>query len=303
MLRNFTLPKGSSDAGAVFNVRYMSAAVSTEGLLSDVYVDFAERVVSGVLLKRFRELGAYVQTMIGFDGNTKNDQASACLARMWGLEGATTVLYERGECEPTLKSLADAKHAQAQQQQTQREFDEKTSAGLKASLNDIKTDIDDVKGGMLQVVGDVGEVKGSVDVMCSTLRVVADKVDTRATLEQENTELKGVAARKTFLARQAAGKQSVITKEKNQWQRMYDTQKHINRYQMKNRADMASKIAALVQDKLDLTAMVLASIEREKLAAEREKDLRADIKRLSNNTAAATAGAAASPATPSTESP
>ena len=108
MLRNFTLPKGSNDEGAVFKVRYMSAAVSTEGLLSDVYVDFTERVMSSVLLKRFRGLGVYVQTMMAFGFNDR-DLASSCLVRIWELSEASQ-LYSCGKCPTDLLAITRIKY-------------------------------------------------------------------------------------------------------------------------------------------------------------------------------------------------
>ena len=137
----FAFPK--SKGGGVFGIKYMEAVFNKEAGSGEIFVEFDEPVWEHKLIKCFESLGAGQVTTITFANNDGGDSAGNALVRIL-LAQEKHGGYSRGACPPALHAKAMAKRTEAKQKlQTvsQQEFDEKTAAAIRLSLDHIETGV------------------------------------------------------------------------------------------------------------------------------------------------------------------
>ena len=160
----FKVPKTRVDGE--FKVKFMHAAFNKEAFSGEFFIEFEEQLWFNTLLQAFEDQGAgdvYIGT---FKHNDGNDSAANALLRVWELAEKTEKFTIRGKCSDALMAKARAKQAEAKNKKKESEFDEKTQAAIKASMESMEGKIDhvDVK---IDLVG--GQLTNVENGMCKTI--------------------------------------------------------------------------------------------------------------------------------------
>ena len=133
----FSLPK--SKGTGEFTIVHMDSAFNKEGWFGEFYLEFKEVVWENRIIEQFEELGAGQVHVVTFKHNDGNDSASNALLRVWELAEKTGYRETRGECSSQLMAKAKAKLEQHKDKQVEeKEWDEKTQAVMRATLDGIK---------------------------------------------------------------------------------------------------------------------------------------------------------------------
>jgi hypothetical protein len=198
----FKFPK--SKGGGVFGIKYMEAVFNKEAGSGEIFIEFDEYVWEHKLIECFESLGAGQVTTITFANNDGGDSAGNALVRIL-LAQEKHGGYSRGACPPALHAKAMAKRTEAKQKlQTvsQQEFDEKTAAAIRLSLDHIET------GVQSQAV----KLEGIEQGVC---HVIPD-------YQNEIVKLKDALAKKTAACDTIEGKLAYKTRVINQQGRYID---------------------------------------------------------------------------------
>jgi hypothetical protein len=137
----FVFPK--SKGGGVFGIKYMEAVFNKEAESGEIFIEFDEYVWEHKLIECFEAQGAGQVTTITFAHNDGGDSAANALVRIL-LAQEKHGGYSRGACPAALHAKTMAKRTEAKQKlQTvsRQEFDEKTAAAIKLSLDHIETGV------------------------------------------------------------------------------------------------------------------------------------------------------------------
>ena len=198
----FKFPK--SKGGGVFGIKYMEAVFNKEAGSGEIFIEFDEYVWEHKLIECFESQGAGQVTTITFTHNDGGDSAGNALVRIL-LAQEKHGGYSRGACPPALHAKAIAKRTEAKQKlQTvsQQEFDEKTAAAIRLSLDHIET------GVQSQAV----KLEGIEQGVC---HVIPD-------YQNEIVKLKDALAKKTAACDTIEGKLAYKTRVINQQGRYID---------------------------------------------------------------------------------
>ena len=160
----FKVPK--TKTSGEYKIKYMEAAFNKDACSGEFFIEFEEQLWFNTLLQAFEDQGAgdvYIGT---FKHNDGNDSASNALLRVWELAEKTGYSIMRGKCSDALMAKARAKQAEAKNKKKESEFDEKTQAAIKASMESMEGKIDhvDVK---IDLVG--GQLTNVENGMCKTI--------------------------------------------------------------------------------------------------------------------------------------
>jgi hypothetical protein len=136
MASTFKLMK--NDGKGEFNVKYMEAAFDKEAQTGEFFIEFEDGVWNHKLIESFEAQGANSINTETFAHNDGGESASNALVRILTQQTKTKCEYTRGTCPPALYTKVHAKllEADKQAQVTAKEFDEKTAASIKASLEE-----------------------------------------------------------------------------------------------------------------------------------------------------------------------
>ena len=143
LVQNFSIQKsrGSGD----FLIQFICFAWNSKSLVAEVYIEFNEQVYNTIIHSRFAELGACSIDIMTFQHNDGNHSAASALNRVRTVaktEGFVEVV--KGSCNPKLLAKADELLAAERQAKGNTEFDEKTQAAIKLSMEmteEIKTNM------------------------------------------------------------------------------------------------------------------------------------------------------------------
>eukprot|EP00291_Cryptomonas_curvata_P009507 CAMPEP_0172201560 /NCGR_PEP_ID=MMETSP1050-20130122/30080_1 /TAXON_ID=233186 /ORGANISM="Cryptomonas curvata, Strain CCAP979/52" /LENGTH=233 /DNA_ID=CAMNT_0012879245 /DNA_START=34 /DNA_END=732 /DNA_ORIENTATION=- len=129
-----------------FKIKYMETAFNKEAESGEFFLEFDEYVWEHKLIESFQSQGAGQVSTITFANNDGGDSAANALLRIRLNQEKTGISYSRGICPPAL--LAKVKSKQAAVASTSKEFDEKTIAAIKQSLEEHKEVMVKVEGGL-----------------------------------------------------------------------------------------------------------------------------------------------------------
>jgi hypothetical protein len=154
--RNFKFMK--SRGGDEFKILYMEAAFNKETGSGEFFMEFADKVRENKLVGSFKSQGAGQVVPVTFPHNDGDSSAVDALVRILAQQDDTGYSYTRGVLPDTLKNKIEAKKKAAAQQAllSSREFDEKTAAALKASLDGHTVKLELLEDGM-HAIGDCME--------------------------------------------------------------------------------------------------------------------------------------------------
>jgi len=119
-----------------FGIKYMLATFCKEDGTGEFFLEFDEYVWEHKLVESFQSQGAGQVTTITFANNDSNESAANALACIMTSQKKNGDGYTRGTCpEKLYKKACDKMEAASRQEQLgAKEFDEKTSAAIKFSL-------------------------------------------------------------------------------------------------------------------------------------------------------------------------
>jgi len=143
--------------GGEFAVKYMAAAFNKEVQSGEFFLEFEDCVDGAKVIEGFHALGGG-QVCIDTFGKDGGESAANALLRIMTLQGQTGLQVSRGSCPKALQDKVEAKQKAAAQQAllSSREFDEKTAAALKASLDGHTVKLELLEDGM-HAIGDCME--------------------------------------------------------------------------------------------------------------------------------------------------
>jgi hypothetical protein len=244
---SFKFPK--SKGGGLFNVKYMEAVFNREAESGEFFIEFDDYVWEHKLIKCFQAQGAGQVTTITFANCDGNDSASSALVRIL-LAQEKHGGYSRGVCPAALHAKTMAKRTEAKQKlqtASQQEFDEKTAAAIKLSLDHIET------GVQTQAV----KLEGIEHGVCN---VIPD-------YQNEIAKLRDALGKKTAACDTIEGKLAYQTRLVNQQgryiERLDETQKLLIREK-----DVLLKQNTLMKEQLDLSQHLKQTLEKSQFIAE-----------------------------------
>lgn len=149
-----------------YKIKFIEAAFHKEAYSCEFFIEFEEQIWSHTLAEALEEKGARQVHIETFKHNDGNDSASNALLRVW-LVAEQTGLHEiRGKCSDSLLKKTKVKQAQAKvdamKQKNESEFDEKTQAAIKLSMQNMEGKIDNVDDKIDHVVDDMIDVKDTL---------------------------------------------------------------------------------------------------------------------------------------------
>ena len=263
---SFKFPK--SKGGGLFNVKYMEAVFNREAESGEFFIEFDDYVWEHKLIKCFQAQGAGQVTTITFANNDGNDSASSALVRIL-LAQEKHGGYARGTCPAALQAKTAAKRTEAKQKLmsvSQQEFDEKTAAAIKLSLDHIET------GVQSQAV----KLEGIHNGVCY---IIPD-------YQKEISHLKEALAHKTKMCDRIEGQKGRLTMEINKLKSEVSQVRTDNEFlhkerlgfitrnqDLQERVDMCQGIAILkqMQEETQHTAEILSSTLAEERASKRQR--------------------------------
>ena len=284
---SFKFPKSKGEGE--FVIKYMLAAFDKEAESGDFFIEFDEKVWEHKLVECFQAQGAGQVTTITFANNDGGESAANALACVMTSQKKHGDGYTRGTCPEKLyrKACDKMEAANKQDQLGAKEFDEKTSAAIKFSLEAHAVKLEAIEDGVqahavkLEAIGD-GVHSQAVDLVDIKQRVCNVILD----YQQEIKQLKEALAHKTKLCDRIEGQKGRLTMEINRlkWElseRMDEnetlygekraTGKKIQDLQMQ--LDLCQSIALLkqMQEEGQRTAEILSATLAEERAAKRQK--------------------------------
>ncbi len=134
-----------------FGVKYMLAAFDKEDGSGEFFIEFDEKVWEHKLVECFQAQGAGQVTTITFANNDGGESAANALACIMTSQKKYGDGYTRGVCNPILYTKAHTKMEAAIRQEEQlgaKEFDEKTSAAIKFSLETHAVKLEAIEDGV-----------------------------------------------------------------------------------------------------------------------------------------------------------
>lgn len=269
---DFKLPK--SKGGGEFSIKYLETVFNKEAGSGEFFIEFEEKVWEHKLVERFVSQGAGQVSTITFANNDGGDSAANALARIF-LEQEKYGAYTRGHCPPSLLDKAMTKRetikAAQQKQKPSQEFDEKTAAAIKHSLETSAVKLEHIE---LGVQSQAAQLSGIQDGVCN---VIPD-------YQKEIAKLKQDLAHKTKLCDRIEGQKGRLTMEinrlnfelgeRNDEAEALRLQKHEQSKKIQEllqQLDMCKSIALLkqMQEEAQHTAEILSSTLAEERAAKR----------------------------------
>lgn len=256
-------------------VKYMQTAFDKEAGSGEFFIEFDEKVWEYKLVECFNAQGAGQVTTITFASNDGGESAANALVRIMATQKKSGEGYTRGTCLPALYAKAHAKMEEAHRQ-TQlgaQEFDEKTAAAIKLSLETNAVKLENIESGMQSQAVELVDIKQGV---CN---VIPD-------YQNEIKNLREALAHKTKLCDRIEGQKGRLTMEINKlrWELgerndenetlMMDKRVSAKKIQdLQMQLDMCQSIALLkqMQEETQRTAEILSSTLEEERAAKRPR--------------------------------
>ena len=285
---NFKFQK--SKGQGEFAIKYMLATFNKEAESGEFFIEFEEYVWSHKLIESFQSQGACQVTTITFANNDGGESAANALARiMTAAQKRSGEGFSRGACTPALYTKVHAKMEEAhrREQLSAKEFDEKTSAAIKLSLESQAVKLEAIEGGMQSHAVKLESVENNmqsqavdiVDIKQGVCNVIPD-------YQNEIKSLKEALAHKTKLCDRIEGQKGRLTMEINKlkWELGEKSDencslirekilsgKKIQDLQMQ--LDLCQSIALLkqMQEEAQRTAEILSSTLAEERAAKRPR--------------------------------
>ena len=127
-----------------YTIKFMDVALNKEACSAEFFIEFDEKVWNTSLLQAFEKQGAGDVYIATFKHNDGNESAANALLRVWELAEKTGISATRGKCSDALMAKARAKQAEAKNKKKESEFDEKTQAAIKASMQNMEGKMDQV---------------------------------------------------------------------------------------------------------------------------------------------------------------
>ena len=272
-----------------FGVKYMLAAFAKEEGTGDFFFEFDEYVWEHKLVESFQSQGAGQVTTITFANNDGGESAANALVSVMASQKKHGDGYTRGTCPEKLYKKAQDKMeaANKQEQLGAKEFDEKTSAAIKFSLEAHAVKLEAIEDGVQAHAVKLEAIEGGVQAQTMDLVDIKQGVcNVIPDYQVEIKQLKEALAHKTKLCDRIEGQKGRLTMEINRlkWElseRMEEnealngekraTGKKIQDLQMQ--LDLCQSIALLkqMQEEAQRTAEILSSTLAEERAAKRPR--------------------------------
>ena len=179
-----------------FTIKFMEASFNKEACSGEFFIEFDEKVWGNTLLKQFEDSGAGDVYIATFKHNDGNDSAASALLRVWALGERTGITYTRGVCPDGLMSKARAKQAEAKRTTRETEFDDKTQAAIRLSMQSME-------GKMDQFGDQIASVETGV---CKTIPYYQGEIE----------KLRAALARKTLDCDKQEARVADMTRVKNE---------------------------------------------------------------------------------------
>ena len=132
LVENFSIPKSRGPGN--FSIPFQNFAWNADTLVAEGFLEFNDQVYTTTIHERLAELGARSIAVMTFQNNDNNHSAASALNRVRTVaksDGFVSVV--RGTCNAKLLAKADELLAEEKQEKN-AEFDEKTQAAMKLSL-------------------------------------------------------------------------------------------------------------------------------------------------------------------------
>lgn len=277
---NFKFQK--SKGQGEFTIKYMLVAFNKEAESGEFFIEFEEKVWEHKLIKSFQSQGACQVTTITFANNDGGESAANALVRIMVSQKKSGEGFTRGVCTPALYTKLHAKMEEAhrQEQLGAKEFDEKTAAAIKFSL-------DSIEQGVQKQAADLVDIKQGVqsqgielvDIRQGVCNVIPD-------YQNEIKGLKEALAHKTKLCDRIEGQKGRLTMEINKlkWElcEKSDENESLTREKilsgkkiqdLQMQLDVCQSIALLkqMQEEAQRTAEILSATLAEERAAKRPR--------------------------------
>lgn len=266
---SFKFPK--SKGGGEFTVNYMEVAFNREAESGEFFLEFDEKVWEHKLIECFQAQGAGQVTTITFANNDGGDSATNALLRVMASQEKTQVKYSRGTCPPILLNKAQAIlsmiEAARQQCPHSQEFDEKTAAAIKLSLETHAVKLDSIENGVCNVIPDyqkeILKLKEALAYKTAACDTIEGKLAYKTRLVNQQD---------LFIATMEE-EHSLHVKEKQAWAHERGALK-TQISGLLEQINMCKSIALLqqMQEKTQHTAEILASTLEEERACKRQRD-------------------------------
>ncbi len=288
---NFKFQK--SKGQGEFAIKYMLAAFNKEAESGEFFIEFEEKVWEHKLIKSFQSQGACQVTTITFANNDGGESAVNALARIITSQKKSGEGYTRGTCTPALYAKLHAKMEEAhrKEQLGAKEFDEKTSAAIKLSLEEHTVKLESIGNNVQSNTVELEVIKGDVQSQAVELVHIKQGVenvipvlqgeikDLKEALSKSNAArdtTEGKLGHKTRIINQQDAyimkleeEQVLLVREKQAW--IHEKNKLLNQ-NMALQAEL-DQIRDLRQilDKADHVAGILSSTLAEERAAKRPR--------------------------------
>lgn len=229
---SFKFPK--SKGGGLFSIKYMEAVFNREAESGEFFIEFEEKVWEHKLVECFEAQGAGQVTTITFANNDGGESAASALVRIL-LAQEKHGGYSRGACPAALHAKTMAKRTEAKQKlqtASQQEFDEKTAAAIKLSLDTAAVKLENIEGG---VQSQAVKLEGIEHGVCN---VIPD-------YQNEIAKLKDILTKKTAACDTIEGRLAYKTRVVNQ------QDKYIAELEEDRRVLVEQK-QTLIQEKINL---------------------------------------------------
>jgi hypothetical protein len=270
---SFQFPK--SKGGGLFSIKYMEAVFNREAESGEFFIEFEEKVWEHKLVECFEAQGAGQVTTITFANNDGGESAASALVRIL-LAQEKHGGYSRGACPAALHAKTMAKRTEAKQKlqtASQQEFDEKTAAAIKLSLDTAAVKLENIEGG---VQSQAVKLEGIHHGVCN---VIPD-------YQKEISLLKEALAHKTKMCDRIEGQKGRLTMEINKLKSELSQSRTENESLHREKVGYIARIQALqesvdicqgiallkqMQEETQHTAEILSSTLAEERATKRRR--------------------------------
>lgn len=266
----------SDDVGE-FYIKYMEAAFEKETQHGEFFIEFEDKIWNTKLIEGLQSHGGCQICVDTFANNDGGESASNALVRILTQQNKTKIEYTRGTCPPALYTKVHAKllELNRQDQQMAKEFDEKTMAAIKLSLEQQQEVMVKVEGGLQSQAVELNGIKNDVQSQVVKLDGIENGVcNVIPDYQNEIKTLKEALAKKTSLCDTVEGKLAHKTRMINQQNdyitKLEDQHKSHLLEQLawsRQGAELQSKITAL-QEQLDTSRNLQQMLEQARLTAE-----------------------------------
>ena len=234
-----------------FTVKYMLAAFDKEAWSGEFFIEFDECVYEHLLVECFKSQGAGQVTTITFPNNDKDESAANALVCIMTSQKKHGDGYTRGICNPTLYTKVHAKMEEAHRQELlgAKEFDEKTAAGIKLSLETQAVKLESIEDGVqahavkLEAIGDgvQAQTVDLVDIKQGVCNVIPD-------YQNEIKALKDALGKKTAACDTIEGRLAHKTRIINQQDAYIANLEKDKQAWSEAKADMQNKYSLLQEE-------------------------------------------------------